>query len=88
MEYKETVRAIFDHMVADIYKVEKTNFYVIFIYEISNENKILLAKKIKAVLKGGGYQSLRNEIREHLFQEAYYKKYRHSPHLQDFSLIA
>ncbi len=88
MEYKETLRAVFDHMVADIYKVEKTNFYVIFIYEISMNNKILLTKKIRAVLKGRGYQSLRNEIKDHLFQEAYYKKYHQSPHVQGLSLIA
>lgn len=88
MEYKETLRAVFDQMVADIYKVEKTNFYLIFIYEISKDSKILLAKKIRAVLKGGGYQTLRDEIKDHLFQEAYYKKHHRSPHVQDISLIA
>ena len=87
MEYKETLRAVFDHLVADIYKVEKTNFYVIFIYELSKDNKILLAKKIRAVLKGGGYQSIRTEIKDHLFQEAYYKKHHRLPHVQDISLI-
>ena len=88
MEYKETVRAVFDNMVADIYKVEKTNFYIIFIYEISDNKKTLIAKKIRAVLKGLGYQSIRDEIKEHLFQEAYYKKHCRPHQVQDISLIA
>lgn len=87
MEYKETIRAVFDKLVADIYKVEKTNFYIIFIYEISDHKKTLIAKKIRAVLKGRGYQSIRDEIKEHLFQEAYYMKYSHSQQKQDISLI-
>jgi len=88
MEYKETIRAVFDKLVADIYRVEKTNFYIIFIYEISEDKKTLIAKKIRAVLKGQGYQSIRDEIKEHLFQEAYYKKHRRPHHVQDISLIA
>jgi len=88
MEYKETIRAVFDKLVADIYKVEKINFYIIFIYEISEDKKTLIAKKIRALLKGQGYQSIRDEIKEHLFQEAYYKKQRRPHHVQDISLIS
>ena len=85
MEYKETIRAVFDNMVADIYKVEKTNFYIIYIYEISEDKKTLITKKIRPALKGRSYQSIRDEIREHLFQEAY-NKIHTSQHIQDILL--
>ena len=88
MEYKETIRAVTDHMVADIYKVEKTNFYIIYIYDISEEKKVLITKKIRPVLKGQGYQSIRDEIKEHMFQDAYYKKYHRPYNLPDITLIA
>ena len=87
MEYKETIRAVFDNMVADVYKVEKTNFYIIYIYEISEDKKTLITKKIRPALKGRSYQSIRDEIREHLFQEAYHKKQIQSHLAEDISLI-
>ncbi|MFX1337983.1 MAG: hypothetical protein ACFFDK_05200 [Promethearchaeota archaeon] len=87
MEYKETVRAVFDNMVADIYKVEKANFYVIFIYEISDDKKTLIAKKIRPMLKGHGYQSIRDEIKEKLFHEAHDKKHLHPRQIENGSLV-
>jgi len=88
MEYKETIRAVFDNMVADIYKVEKTNFYIIFIYEISENKKTLIAKKIRPLLKWQGYQSIRDEIKEQLFHKAYHKKHHHPHHIKDVSLLS
>ena len=88
MEYKETIRAVFDNMVADIYKVEKTNFYIIFIYEISEDKKTLIAKKIRPVLKGQGYQSIRDEIKEQFFHKAYHKKHLHPHQIKDVSLLS
>lgn len=87
MEFKETIRAVFDNLVADIYKVEKTNFYLIFIYEISENKKILIAKKIRPVLKSQGYQSIRDEIKYHIFKEAYDKKHHGTHYDQDISIL-
>jgi hypothetical protein len=87
MEYKETIRAVFDKLVADIYKVEKSNFFIIFIYEILEDKKMLIAKKIRPVLRGQGYQSIRDEIKEQLFQEAYHKKYIHKHQTEYIPLI-
>lgn len=75
MEYKETLRSIPDNLVADIYKKEKTNFFIVFFYDISGSGKRFIFQKVRSLINGKSYQTIKNEIRDKLFQEAYYRIY-------------
>lgn len=81
MEYKETIRASYDNLVADIYKVDRVNLYVIKFYSISNHSKHFLGRRLRVTLGEYTYLSMRDEIKEELFQQVYntqmpYKKAR------------
>ena len=71
MEYREAMRSIPDNLVADIYKKEKSNFYIINFYNIDESGKKFIFRKFRPLLNGNSYQSIKNEIRDTLFQEAY-----------------
>jgi len=86
MEYKETLRSIPDNLVADIYKKEKTNFYIIFFYSISGSEKRFIFRKVRSLLNGNSYQAMKNEIKDKLFQEAYLKAFR-PPHIESSVIV-
>ena len=69
MKYTETIHAPADHLVADIYRIENSNFYIVRFFEIADNGKKYLGKKVRATLNECGLQSLKDEIREKLFQE-------------------
>ena len=75
MEYKETLRSIPDNLVADIFKKKNTNFFIINFYDISKSRKKFIVRKVRKLLNGNSYQSIKNEIRDKLFQEAYHILY-------------
>ena len=75
MEYKETLWSIPDNLVADIFKKENTNFFIINFYDISKSRKKFIVRKVRKLLNGNSYQSIKNEIRDKLFQEAYHTLY-------------
>ena len=79
MEYKETVRSIPDNLVADIYKKEITNIFVINFYVISGFGKHFVLRKVRSLLNGKDYQTIKNKIRESLFQEVHRKAYNPVP---------
>ena len=86
MEYKETLRSIPDNLVADIYKKEKTNFFIIYFYFISDSGKRFIFHKVRSLLTGHSYQAMKNEIKDKLFQEAYLKAYRPS-HIESSVIV-
>ncbi len=71
LEYKETIRASYDRLVADIYKVGRTSLYVINFYIINNHKKHFIGRRLKVTLGEYTYHSMREEIREDLFQQVY-----------------
>jgi hypothetical protein len=71
MEYKETVRAVADKIVADIYRIRAVKAYMIKICDISNGKKKLIATKLRYEQKGYDYQTIKDEIREYFINEAY-----------------
>lgn len=71
MEYKETVRAVEDKIVADIYRIRPEKAYMIKICDISHGKKELIAMKLRYEQKGYDYQMIKDEIREHFINEAY-----------------
>jgi len=71
MKYAETIHALADHLVADIYKIEKSNFYIIQFFEVVDNSKKYHGKKVRAMLNECGLQVLKEEIREKLFQEVF-----------------
>ena len=86
MEYKETMRSIPDNLLADIYKKEKTNFYIILFYDISGSGKRFILRKVRTLLNGNKYQAIKNEIKDKLFQEAYLKAFR-PPHMESSVIV-
>jgi len=86
MEYKETLRSIPDNLVADIYKKEKTNLFIIYFYSISDSGKRFILRKVRALLNGNSYQTIKNEIKDKLFQEAYLKAFR-PPHIESSVIV-
>lgn len=73
MEYKETIRAPYDHLVADIYKVDKVSLYIIKFYSINDQTKHFLGRRLRVTLGEYTYLSIRNEIKEELFQQVYHE---------------
>ncbi len=71
IEYKETLRAIEDKIVADIYRIRKVKAYMIKICDISHGKKELIAMKLRYEQKGYDYQAIKNEIRDHFINEAF-----------------
>lgn len=86
MEYKETLRSTPDNLVADIYKKEQTNFFIINFYFISDSGKRFIFRKVRSLLNGNSYQAMKNEIKDKLFQEAYLKLYR-PPHIESSVIV-
>ena len=74
MKYADSVYAPADHLVADIYRIEKSNFYIIRFFEISDNGTKYLGKRLKARLDNGGLQSIKDEIKEKRFQEVFQNK--------------
>ena len=73
MEYKETIRAVSDKIVADIYQLKSNKVYMIKICDISQGEKRLIITKLRYERDGYDYQMIKNEISEYLFKEAYLK---------------
>jgi len=72
LEYKETVRAVSDRLVADIYQIKGSKDYLIFFSNITyTGKKQLLRKKLVLVPKDVDYLTLKEEIRKKMFLEAY-----------------
>ncbi len=71
LEYQETVRAVSDRIVTDIYKLRGTRVYVLEFYFITGGRKVLITKKELVEKKGYDYSAIKDEIREKLFLEAY-----------------
>lgn len=71
MEYKETLRAIEDKIVADIYQINPEKAYMIMICDISHGKKELIAMKLRYEQTGYDYQTIKDEIRDHFINEAY-----------------
>jgi len=71
MEYKETVRAVSDNILADIYKLRSSKAYLILICEISHGKKKLIASKLRYEQEGYNYQSIKDDIRENFLNKAY-----------------
>lgn len=71
IEYKETLRAVEDKIVVDIYRIRTAKAYMIKICDISNGKKELIAIKMRYEQKGYDYQTIKDEIREHFINEAY-----------------
>jgi len=71
IEYKETLRAIEDKIVVDIYRIKRVKAYMIKICDISQGKKELIAMKLRYEQKGYDYQKIKDEIREHFINEAY-----------------
>ena len=86
MEYKETLRSIPDNLVADIYKKEKTNFFIIYFYSISDLGKRFIFRKVRSILNGHSYQAMKNEIKDKLFQEAYLEAF-NPPHIENSVVV-
>lgn len=86
MEYKETLRSIPDNLVADIYKKEKTNLFIIYFYLINDSGKRFIFHKVRSLLNGNSYQAMKNEIKDKLFQDAYLKAFR-PPHIESSVII-
>lgn len=74
MKYTETIRAPTDHLVADIFRIEKSNLYVIRFYEITDHSKRFIGRKLRATLNDYGFQSIKDEIKERLFQKVWQTK--------------
>ncbi len=73
LEYQETIRAIRDKIVSDIYKLKGTNIFILEFYAIKEGRKIFITRKEKIEEKGYNYDAIKNEIKEKLFLEAYNK---------------
>lgn len=71
IEYKETLRAVADKIVVDIYRIKPVKAYMIKICDISHGKKELIAMKLRYEQKGYDYQTIKDEIREHFINEAY-----------------
>ena len=71
LEYKETLRAIEDKILVDIYRIRKVKAYMIKICDVSHGKKELIAMKLRYEQKGYDYQSIKDEIRDHFINEAY-----------------
>lgn len=69
VDYKETIRAPYDHLVADIYKVDRVNLYVIKFYSINDHAKHFLGHRLRITLGEYTYLSIKDEIKEELFQQ-------------------
>ena len=71
MEYKETIRAGTDKLIADIYQLTSKKAYMIKICDISNGKKTIIVKKLCFEQNDNDYQMIKEDIREHFFNEAY-----------------
>jgi len=71
MNYKETVRTATDKIIADIYQLHSNKAYMINICDISQGKKKIIARKLRYEREGYDYQTIKNEIKEHFFNEAY-----------------
>ncbi len=71
LEYKETVRTATDKVLADIYQLHSKKAYMINICDISHGKKEIIARKLRYEREGYDYQTIKNEIKEHFFNEAY-----------------
>ena len=72
MEYKETIRAGTDKLVADIYQLTSQKAYIIKICDISYGKKEIIVKKLCLEQNDNDYQMIKDDIREHFFNEAYH----------------
>ena len=71
MEYKETIRAGTDKLIADIYQLTSKKAYMIKICDISHGKKEIIVKKLCFEQNDNDYQMIKDDIREHFFNEAY-----------------
>jgi len=71
MEYKETIRAGTDKLVADIYQLTSQRAYMIKICDISQGKKEIVVKKLCLEQNDNDYQMIKDDIREHFFNEAF-----------------
>jgi len=71
MEYKETIRAGTDKLIADIYQLTSKKAYMIKICDISDGKKTIIVKKLCFKQNDNDYQMIKEDIREHFFNEAY-----------------
>jgi len=71
MEYKETIRAGTDKLIADIYQLTSKKAYMIKICDISHGKKEIIVKKLCFEQYDNDYQMIKEDIREHFFNEAY-----------------
>ena len=71
IEDQETLRAIEDKIVADIYRIRKVKAYMIKICDVSHGKKELIAMKLRYEQKGYDYQSIKDEIRDNFINEAF-----------------
>ncbi|MHA1257307.1 MAG: hypothetical protein ACTSPS_17090, partial [Promethearchaeota archaeon] len=71
MEYKETIRAGMDKLIADIYQLTSQKAYMIKICDIKKKKKKIIVKKLCLEQNDYDYQMLKDDIREHFFNEAY-----------------
>ena len=71
MEYKETIRSSPDNLIADIYQLTSQKAYMIKICDISHGKKEIIVKKLCLEQNDHDYQMIKDDIREHFFNEAY-----------------
>ncbi len=71
MEYKETIRASTDKLLADIYQLTSQKAYMIKICDISHGKKEIIVKKLCLEQNDNDYQMIKEDIRDHFFNEAY-----------------
>jgi hypothetical protein len=71
MEYKETIRSSPDNLIADIYQLTSQKAYMIKICDISHGKKEIIVKKLCLEQNDHDYQMIKDNIREHFFNEAY-----------------
>jgi len=71
MEYRETIRAGTDKLIADIYQLTSQKAYMIKICDVSQGKKKILVKKLCLEQNDYDYQMIKEDIREHFFNEAY-----------------
>ena len=71
LEYKETVRTATDKILADIYQLKSNKAYMLHICDVSHGKKEIIARKLRYEREGYDYQTIKDEIKEHFFNEAY-----------------
>lgn len=67
MEYKESLRAIKDNLVAEIYKLNNCNVYWIRFIECLNNEKKFVTVKVIAELTDFSYKTIKEHIKTNYF---------------------